>query len=191
MDFTNGFIEVYKDPRGLKGASQAYVTVVDEKMNKLMKEFAANAKYFEQRAPWEDKYKLDTPHPPLVNAVEAVIMTGDFDVITVGENLPNEAEIHDKYGSKSFVFTGSTRAFAAASGTKSTREFAYSEEERARAEKYQDLANDLLTAMHEVLGHGSGKDESPAYPGAGRVPEGVLLDPGRSACRPGGAVELL
>ena len=76
MDFTNGFIEVYKDPRGLKGAMQAYVTVVDEKMNKLMKEFAANAKYFEQRAPWEDKYKLDAPHPPIVNTVEALIDDG-------------------------------------------------------------------------------------------------------------------
>jgi dipeptidyl-peptidase-3 len=157
VDFTNGFIEVYKDPRGLKGAMQAYVTVVDQKMNKLMKEFAANAKYFEQRAPWEDKYKLDAPHPPIVNTVEALIETADFDVTTIGENLPNEAEIHDKYGSKSFIFTGSTRAFAATHGSKVSNEFAYSEEERARAEKYQVLANDMLVAMHEVLGHGSGK----------------------------------
>jgi dipeptidyl-peptidase-3 len=157
VDFTNGFIEVYKDPRGLKGSMQAYVTVVDENMNKLMKEFASNAKYFEQRAPWEDKYKLDAPHPPIVNTVEALIMTGGYNVTTVGENLPNEAEIHDKYGSKSFVFTGSTRAFAAARGSKVSNEFAYTDEERARAEKYHVLANDLLVAMHEVLGHGSGK----------------------------------
>ena len=157
VDFTNGFIEVYKDPRGLKGAVQAYVTVVDEKMDKLMKEFAANAKYFEQHAPWDDKYKLETPHPPIVNTVEALIETADFDVTTIGENLPNEAEIHDKYGSKSFIFTGSTRALAAARGMKAAAEFAYSDEERARAEKYEALANDLYTAMHEVLGHGSGK----------------------------------
>ena len=157
VDFTNGFIEVYKDPRGLKGAMQAYVTVVDGKMNKLMKEFAANAKYFEQRAPWDDKYKLDAPHPPIVNTVEALIETADFDVTTIGENLPNEAEIHDKYGSKSFIFSGSMRALNAARGAKVSNEFAYSEEERARAEKYQALATDLLVAMHEVLGHGSGK----------------------------------
>lgn len=157
VDFTNGFIEVYKDPRGLKGAAQAYVTVVDEKMNKLMKEFAASAQYFEQRAPWDDKYKLEAPHPPIVNTVEALIMTADYDVSTVGENLPNETEIHDKYGSKSFIFSGSMRALAAARGTKVSQEFAYTEEERDRAEKYQVLANDLLVAMHEVLGHGSGK----------------------------------
>jgi dipeptidyl-peptidase-3 len=157
VDFTNGFIEVYKDPRGLKGAMQAYVTVVDENMNKLMREFAANAKYFEQRAPWDDKYKLDAPHPPIVNTVEALIETADFDVTTIGENLPNESEIHDKYGSKSFIFSGSMRALNATRGAKVSNEFAYSEEERARAEKYQALAMDLLVAMHEVLGHGSGK----------------------------------
>src|SRR5208337_2428777 len=119
--------------------------------------FAASAKYFEQRAPWDDKYKLDAPHPPIVNAVEALIETADFEITTVGENLPNEAEIHDKYGSKSFVFTASMRALAAARGMKVSNEFAYSEEERARAEKYQVQASDLLVAMHEVLGHGSGK----------------------------------
>ena len=157
VDFTNGFIEVYKDARGIKGASQAYVTVVDEKLSKLMKEFAANAGYFEQRAPWDDKYKLEKPHPPLAMAVETVIETGDFDVSTTGENLPNETEIHDHYGSKSFIFTGSIRALAAATGEKVTEEFAYSPEEIERARKYRELADNLFTAMHEVLGHGSGK----------------------------------
>jgi len=157
VDFTNGFIEVYKDARGIKGASQAYVTVVDENLNKLMRQFAANAAYFEQREPWKDQYKLANPNPPVLKAVEALIETGDFEISTIGENLPNETEIHDRYGSKSFVFTGSTRAFAAASGEKVTEEFGYSPEEIERARKYRNLANDLFTAMHEVLGHGSGK----------------------------------
>jgi dipeptidyl-peptidase III len=157
VDFTNGFIEVYKDARGVKGASQAFVTVVDEKLNKLMKEFASNAAYFEQREPWEDKYKLSNPHPPLANAVEALIEAGDFTVMTIGENLPNETEIHDRYGSKSFIFTGSTRAFAAATGDRVAEEFSYSKEEAERARKYGPQVANLITAMHEVLGHGSGK----------------------------------
>jgi dipeptidyl-peptidase-3 len=157
VDFTHGFIEVYKDARGIKGAAQAYVTVVDEKLNKLMKEFAAHASYFEQRAPWADQYKLENPHPPLAKAVETVIETADFDVSTIGENLPNETEIHDHYGSKSFIFTSSIRALAAATGEKVTEEFAYSAEEIERARKYRELADNLFTAMHEVLGHGSGK----------------------------------
>ncbi|MGH9572896.1 MAG: dipeptidyl-peptidase 3 family protein, partial [Candidatus Acidiferrales bacterium] len=56
-DFSNGFVEVYKDPRGLKGAIQGFVSVTDTTMSKLAQEFAANAGYFEQRAPWLAKYK--------------------------------------------------------------------------------------------------------------------------------------
>ncbi len=157
IDFTNGFIEVYKDARGMKGASQAFVTTIDPRMNKLMRGFAENAAYFERRAPWDDKYKLEQPQPPLANAVEALVETGDFDVSTIGENLPNEAEIHDKYGSKSFIFTGSTRALNGARGDKVAVEFCNSQPELERARKYGDLAEDLYTAMHEVIGHGSGK----------------------------------
>ncbi|MBZ5516174.1 MAG: dipeptidyl peptidase 3 [Acidobacteriia bacterium] len=157
VDFTNGFIEVYKDVRGMKGAAQAYVTIIDEKMNKAMKALAANAKYFEQREPWADQYKIENPNPPLANAVETVIETGDMDVTTIGENLPNEAEIHDHYGSKSFIFTSSIRALNQATGEKVAEEFAYSPAEVERARQYRELANNLETAMHEVLGHGSGK----------------------------------
>lgn len=157
VDFTNGFIEVYKDPRGIKGSMQAWVSVVDDKTSKMMHELAANAAYFEKREPWADKYKLANPHPPLANAVEAVAETGDFQIGTIGENLPNEAEIHDRYGSKSFIFTGSMRAFEAATGDKVAEEFAYSPQEIARAKKYGALAENLMTAMHEILGHGSGK----------------------------------
>ena len=156
-DFSNGFVEVYKDPRGEKGAIQGFVTVVDEAMNKLMTGFAANAAYFEQRAPWEAQYKNPNPTPPIVNAVETLAETADFDVTTIGDNLPNENEIHEKYGSKSFIFTGSIRALNSARGSRVDQEFAGSQAEIDRARKYGDLAQNLMTAMHEVIGHGSGK----------------------------------
>ena len=167
-DFSNGFVEVYKDVRGAKGAIQGFVTVVDQPMNRLMKGFAENAAYFEQRAPWDAKYKQENPRPPLVNAVEALIETGDFGVTTIGDNLPNEAEIHAKYGSKSFIFTGSMRALNSATGIKVAEEFSNSQAEIERARKYGDLAEDLFTAMHEVIGHGSGRldpklTHEPAY----------------------------
>ena len=97
-----------------------------------------------------------------------MIETGDFDVNTIGDNLPNEDEIHEKYGSKSFIFTGSIRALNSATGENVAQEFASSPEEIDRAEKYGDLAENLFTAMHEVIGHGSGKlspkiTQEPAY----------------------------
>lgn len=157
VDFTNGFIEVYSDARGAKGASQAFVSVTDARVDDAMRKLAANAQYFEDRAPWAPQYKKQGVKPPLAKAVEAVIETGDFQVGTIGENLPNEKEIHEKYGTKSFIFTGSTRAFARATGTGPLEEFAFSPDEIALGKKYDDEATDLKVALHEVIGHGSGK----------------------------------
>lgn len=157
VDFANGFIEVYRDARGAKGTSQSFVSITDQRVNALMLKIADNAQYFEDHAPWDAKYKKQGVKPPMAKAVETVIETGDFHVTTVGDNLPNENEIHEKYGSKSFLFTGSTRAFSHAVGFTSLEEFAYSPEEVARAKKYGDQAEDLETALHEIIGHGSGK----------------------------------
>ncbi len=157
VDFANGFIEVYMDARGAKGTSQAFVSVTDDKVTGMMKKIADNAQYFEDRAPWDSQFKKQGVKPPLAKAVETVIETGDFHVNTIGDNLPNENEIHEKYGSKSFMFTSSTRAFNQATGHASIQEFGYSKEMIARDEKYGDEADDLMTSLHEVIGHGSGK----------------------------------
>lgn len=157
VDFANGFIEIYRDAHGAKGSSQSFVTVTDKPVTTAMKKLAQNAEYFEQKAPWLDQYKKKDFKPPVVKAVETIIETGDFHVNTVGDNLPNENEIHEKYGTKNFLFTGSSRALNSAGGYAALEEFGASPEAIARGKKYGIEAGDLLTAMHEVIGHGSGK----------------------------------
>jgi dipeptidyl-peptidase-3 len=166
VDFVNGFIEVYRDARGAKGSSQSFVSITDKKVTDAMEKLAANAEYFEQKAPWDNKYKKTQFKPPVVKAVETLIETGDFHVNTVGDNLPNENEIHEKYGTKNFLFTGSSRALSAATGTSALKEFAFSPAEVEVGEKYGQEASDLITAMHEVIGHGSGKLSEKAAKGA-------------------------
>jgi dipeptidyl-peptidase-3 len=157
VDFSNGFVEVYHDPRGVKGAIQGFVTVTDQTLNQLMVKIADNAQYFENRAPWAEQYKKQGVKAPVAMAVESIAENGDFGVTTVGDNLPNENEIHEKYGTKNFFFTGSTRAFSHATGTTALEEFANSPEEVKIVKQYGDEAENLLTALHEVVGHGSGK----------------------------------
>jgi len=157
VDFDNGFIEVYRDARGAKGSSQSFVTVTDKPVTGVMIKLAQNADYFEQKAPWDAKYKRQTFHPPVVKAVETLVETGDFAVSIIGDNLPNENEIHEKYGTKNFLFTGSSRALNEAAGTSSSREFSASPEIAERHLRYGAEADDLMTALHEVIGHGSGK----------------------------------
>ncbi|HTP30934.1 MAG TPA: hypothetical protein VMJ75_02100 [Candidatus Acidoferrales bacterium] len=157
VDFVNGFIEVYRDARAAKGTSQAFVSITDEKLNQLMLKLAANAQYFEDRAPWAQQYKKQGVKPPMAKACETLIETGDFHISTIGDNLPNENEIREKYGSKSFLFTGSSRTLRQGTGFGPLEEFAASPEEIAVTKKYGEEASDLMTALHEIIGHGSGK----------------------------------
>ena len=157
VDFDNGFIEVYRDARGAKGSSQSFVTITDKPVTTAMKKLGENAGYFEEKAPWDAKYKRQSFKLPVVKAVETLIETGDFSVGTIGDNLPNENEIHEKYGSKNFLFMGSKRALEEASGKAAIAEFASDPAEVERASKYGTEASDILVAMHEVIGHGSGK----------------------------------
>jgi dipeptidyl-peptidase III len=157
VDFANGFIEVYRDARAAKGTAQSFVSVTDEKLNQAMLKLAANAQYFEDHAPWLPQYKKQGVKPPLAKAVETVIETGDFHVSTIGDNLPNENEIREKYGSKSFMLTGSSRTLRQATGNGVLEEFSASPEEIALSKKYGEEASDMMTALHEVIGHGSGK----------------------------------
>jgi dipeptidyl-peptidase-3 len=157
VDFDSGFIEIYRDARGAKGSSQSFVTITDKPVTTAITKLAENAAHFEKQAPWDDKYKLTSFKLPVVKAVETLIETGDFSVNTIGDNLPNENEIHEKYGSKNFLFMGSKRALEEASGKTATAEFYADPAEIDRATKYGTEASDLLVAMHEVIGHGSGK----------------------------------
>jgi len=158
VDAINGFIEQYLDPRSEKGAYESVVSFVDTEQTKLMRDFAANAQYFEGRAPWRDEFKKQNVRPPVANVITVVSEAGESGPISpAGINLPNEQDIRQKYGSKSVLLFNVSGAFAAASGEKASEEFSASEEEKQRARKFRQRSRNLLVAMHEVIGHGSGK----------------------------------
>lgn len=164
VDFASGFIEVYRDARGVKGSSQMLVATTDSKLDPLMKKLAENAVYFEKKAPWLEKYKKLDIKPPEGKAVETIVATGDFRVGTVGDNLPNEADIREQYGTKSIFLSSSVDAFNAVSGSRVALEFWPDPSESEAFEKYGKAAGDLQTALHEIVGHGSGKTAVPNPP---------------------------
>jgi dipeptidyl-peptidase-3 len=158
VDAINGFIEVYLDPRGEKGAYESVVSFVDQNETQLMRQFAANAQYFEERAPWLDEYKKQNVQPPVANVVTIVSEAGDGGPLSAaGINLPNEQDIRQQYGTKSTLLLNVTTAWSEATGQRSLEEFSSSDEEKVRGRKYGLEARKLVIAMHEVLGHGSGK----------------------------------
>lgn len=80
VDFTNGFIEIYRDARGAKGSSQSFVSITYKPITDTMIRLGDNANYFEQQAPWDAQYKKQSFKPPVVKAIETLVETGDFSV---------------------------------------------------------------------------------------------------------------
>ncbi|MCA1558918.1 MAG: dipeptidyl peptidase 3 [Acidobacteria bacterium] len=112
VDTINGFIEVYMDPRGMKGSWEALVYYVNPQKTAGIRKLAADAQWFEDRMPWADQYKKQGVRGITANAIDVVVESGDSGPITpVGINLPNDQEIREKYGSKSVSLSNVTEAY--------------------------------------------------------------------------------
>ena len=158
VDTINGFIEVYMDPRGHKGAWEALVFYVNPAKTAGIRKLAADAQWFEDRMPWADQYKKQGVRGITANAIDVVIETGESGPITpVGINLPNDQHIREQYGSKSVSLSNVNEAYDRSMSVEFRREFAWTPEEAARAEKWSSVASELTTDLHEVIGHASGK----------------------------------
>ena len=158
VDTINGFVEVYMDPRGMKGAWEALVFYVNPEKTEGIRRLAAAAQWFEDRTPWAPQYRKQGVRGITANAIDVVVESGDSAPITpVGINLPNDQEIRETYGSKSVSLTNVNEAYDKSTSSEFRREFAWSVEEADRAEKWSSIASELTTDLHEVIGHGSGK----------------------------------
>jgi len=158
VDFSNGFVEIYRDARGAKGSSAAFVSITDAAMTSAVNKLAANAAYFGARAPWDPKYRKTAFTLPSIMTVETTIESGDFEVTTVGDNLPDENQIREKYGTKNFLLVSSSRALTPFYvGPEMLEAFEGSPETVARDERYGLQAREMMVSLHEVIGHGSGK----------------------------------
>ena len=158
VDFILGFIEVYMDPRGQKAKFEAVIHFTNKEQTKLMRRLAANAEYFEKRAPWKDEFKKKNVKAPIANVVNVVVETGDAGPVSaIGINLPNEQYIRQRYGSKSVLLHNVVAAYKASEPKGLLEEFCFDGAEVRRAKKFGQTADDLHTGMHEVLGHASGK----------------------------------
>jgi dipeptidyl-peptidase-3 len=158
VDTINGFIEVYLDARGIKGSWEGLVYYVNQEKTGRIRTLAQNAQWFEDRMPWDPKYRKQGVTGITANAIDVVIETGDSGPITpVGINLPNDQTIREKYGSKSVSLSNVNDAYDRSTAPEFRREFAWTPEEAARAEKWSSVAGELTTNMHEVIGHASGR----------------------------------
>jgi dipeptidyl-peptidase III len=158
VDTINGFIEVYMDPRGIKGSWEALVFYVNREKTARIRTLADNAQWFEDHMPFDPKYRKPNVKGIIANAIDVVIETGDSGPVTpVGINLPNDQMIRENYGSKSVSLSNVNEAYDKSTPDTMRSEFSWMPEEADRGTRFGTISGELHTDMHEVIGHASGR----------------------------------
>lgn len=165
VDAILGFIEVYADPRGRKGAWEGVVFFPDPAAGEMIRKLAHSAAYFESKMPYDERYRRTEFNPPVANVVISVVHTGDAGPISpAGINLPNEQAIRERYGSKSIDIGNVGAAVDEVTGELAVREFSFDEAERDLGLRCRQAMRKHIVGFHEVVGHGSGR-KNPALEG--------------------------
>ena len=158
VDYINGFIEVYNDPKGYRGSYESVVQIKDFEMSKKMSAISNEAQWFEDNSTIMDAHKKKNVVGILYNTVNVAGESGDASPSTpIGINLPNANWIRANHGSKSISLGNILYAYSNAGSSGRLEEFAYSKEEIELEKKYGKEADNLHTALHEVIGHASGQ----------------------------------
>lgn len=160
VDYINGFIEVYNDPLGFRGSYETVVEINDVDASGRMKVLMDNVQWFEDNSPFLPEHRKEEVVGVSYKVVNVASEAGDASPSTpIGVNLPNSNWIRAQYGSKSVSLGNIVYAYDKAGGSGMLNEFSHDEEEIAMAKKYGDVAGKMHTALHEVVGHASGKIE--------------------------------
>ena len=158
IDWINGFIEVYNDPKGYKGSFEAIVQIKDFDMSQKMSVLSEQAQWFEDNSPLMESHKKKEVKGVSYKTVIVAGEAGDASPSTpIGVNLPNNNWIRQAHGSKSVSLGNVINAYNSAGGSGRLQEFAHDQEEVALEQAYGKLADKLHTALHEVVGHASGQ----------------------------------
>jgi len=159
VDFVNGFIETYGDPRAMKATWESVVNFKDIEATKRTKIISDNALYFESNSPTDPQYKKKEVKGISAKVITVAQLGGECDPTTpIGINLPNANWIRAEHGSKSVTIDNITYAYDQASlGNGFLEEFAASPDEVVKIKEYGYAASSLTTDMHECLGHASGQ----------------------------------
>jgi len=114
IDVVVGPIENYEDGLfGYKAAFESFVLVKDPEWSKKLTRFTKMLPKLQQQLPVEQKYKKEVPGTKSdMNAYDAVYYAGDCRAgsKTIAINLPNDEEVHVKYGSRKLMLKNAMKA---------------------------------------------------------------------------------
>jgi len=158
VDYINGFIETYLDPRGTIGQFEGNASF--RAGGGLIEKIAEHASYFEARMPWPDRFKRTDVSRPVATIVNVLIETGDAGPVSpAAYNLPNYNDIRNEHGSKNVILSNIENTRIAGIEQLVVNEFYLPEYRDAVLALTHSVIRPLHVYLHEIIGHGSGRPD--------------------------------
>ncbi|MBE9484056.1 MAG: Zn-dependent hydrolase [Bacteroidetes bacterium] len=114
IDFVVGAIENYEDALfGYKAAYESFILLKDVEWSKKLEKFSSMLPDLQKGLPVDDEYKKDVPGSKAdMNAYDVIYYAGDCNAgsKTIAINLPNDEEVHVKYGSRKLQLKNAMKA---------------------------------------------------------------------------------
>ncbi|HNQ13529.1 MAG TPA: dihydrofolate reductase, partial [Bacteroidia bacterium] len=96
IDFANGFIEVYQDAIGKRGAYEAVLSLKDMEASKRIQKISEQAQWFEDNSPLMEAHKKKNVTGISAKVITVINEVGDAAPTTpIGINLPNQEWIRE------------------------------------------------------------------------------------------------
>eukprot|EP01118_Nematostelium_gracile_P001629 TRINITY_DN1168_c0_g1_i3.p1 TRINITY_DN1168_c0_g1~~TRINITY_DN1168_c0_g1_i3.p1 ORF type:complete len:704 (+),score=218.99 TRINITY_DN1168_c0_g1_i3:82-2112(+) len=144
-----GFVESYVDPEGERGEFEGFVSCVNKETSAKYAKLVEAAPQFISLLPWPKSFEKDQFLRPDFTALEVISWGGAG--LPAGINLPNYDDIRQENGFKNVSLQNvlSAKSLEKADYIKDDTQDLY--------QKYESDGFGVQVAIHELLGHGTGK----------------------------------